>query len=281
MLRRSLITLTLIMSVAALGAAPAALSCGPDTAFESEDVRVWFQGLKGHVKVFNLAQDPEGADATYQFKTAALTEYDGDQAVASMHLGRAFPHGTEACTVEIETETDENGNEAEVGRALTWTVVGDVRAGNASVGTATVTLRWHFRNQDDGTKFDLFVEQWPWQADGELAFAFDVTAAGGFEEAENGLGIRNADGTPGGHISWDAEFTARYDDGEDQVGTVEGTPEVDGNSATIELRFTGVEPGYDELIYDPWVGVGAYLIVGPVLLAESTLQSVLRRAGLA
>lgn len=289
MMRRILIGLTLVGMVAIAPASQAKLACGPNTAFENDDVRVWFQGFKGHVKVFDKADEGNGNDGVYSFKTDAITEYDGETPVAAMNLERAFPQSTSECSVETETETDEDsGEETEVGKVITWVLSGDVRAVNGEgageggiVGQALVTMKWHFNNEDNGTKFDLFVNDWPWQTEeaqegeNELAFAFDLTSSGGFEEAENGIGVQNNDGESAGHVSWDEEFEVKYEDESEQMGVVDSTSEVEENNASVELRFTGVDDEYVELIYDPWLGIGTYVIVGPIMIADSTINSLL------
>ncbi len=235
-------------------------SCKPSTTLENDDVRIWFQGKKGFVKVFKKA-DGGGNEGMYQYKTKAIVELDGDgNEVARMNLQRAYPQ-TSTCTIE---ETDEFVN-------MTITITDAVRAAG-EVGSATVTFAYNFNKSADGAKFDLFVNDWPWQGNGTLAFDFDVQSPNyDFEVASNGIGFEDSDGNQTGYIDWALNATAKYADGHNETAVVDSNTTVTGNTANVRLEFTGVSADYTELEYDPWAGVGRYIIVGSLLLAESSL----------
>lgn len=263
-MKRLLVFLLALTSTSAM-AVPSS-GCSPDTAFENEQVKIWFQGFKGHLQVHDFADG-----TSYDYKTTELVESDAaGNPVAAMNLGRAYPQDTSACTVE---ETEEQVT-------ITFGVTADVRStvGEGTVGTASVRFVYHFNKSDNGSKFDLFVDEWPWQtADGTLAFSFTVTADGAIiESAENGIGFRDADANPRGYISWDPEFTARYADEHEETGTVDAETAIDGSSATVTLHFTAATAGYTNLIYDPWMGVGAYIVVGPLLIGDGPASSLLQ-----
>lgn len=258
--------LAFLLTVVAVAApARAGVSCGPDTAFENERVRIWFQGFKGNIQVWNKSQGSEESEAgKYQYKTSAIVEHDGESEVARMNLNAAFPKSSE-CSVE---ETDETVT-------LTLKVTDDVGPPGQSLGEASVTFVYHFQKSDNGAKFDLLVEDWPWQSEvSELAFDFQVTVSEDqtLEPAENGIGIRDPSGEPVGMISWGPEATARYEDGSEQTAAVvANTDTSEASTAKVDLRFTGVTAGYDELDYDPWVGIGRYLILGGLVLLDDSL----------
>jgi len=270
-MRRPLLITALCLSALPIVPAGAANACGPSTAFENEDVKIWFQGFKGHFKIDNKTNG-----LSYDVQTDSISERVGDGTVATMDLGHAFPKQTDTCTVE----------EADGVVTVTFSVTADVKragvadaGGGANVlGAATATYIVHFDTADNGSKFDLLVDEWPWQAtDSVLAFNVDLTAGEGttVEAAENGVGFRNADGEAIGSFTWDAAFTARNDDGSEQEGTVESATTIEGANADVDLSFTNVPAGYDELFYDPWMGAGAYLVVGPLLINDGPLIDLL------
>lgn len=276
MLKHTLIASLITAALIPVVSSEAANACGPSTAFENDDVKIWFQGFKGHFKIDNKA-----SNLSYDVKTDALTESTGGTPTAEINLGRAFPKQTDTCTVET------SGDEVTV----TFSVTAPVRSsggeddasanGGNTLGEARVTYVVHFNTADSGSKFDLFVDGWPWQSqDGVLDFDFDLTAGEGtlVEPAENGVGFRNADAEPIGSFTWDPEFTARYADDSEQTGTVEATTTTSeaGSHADVSLAFTNVTSGYDHLIYDPWMGVGPYVVVGPLLINDGPVIGLLR-----
>ena len=244
--------------------------CNPNLALENDQVKIWFQGHKGHIKVFD---NNESTNSTghYTYNTGSVDELDADgNVIASLDLGRAYPH-TSSCTIE---ETEEFVN-------VTFTVTEDVQADHDVVGQATVTIDYNFNKSANGAKFDLLVEDWPWQGDGTLGYAFEVKAAGyTIEDAENGLGFRDEDGNSAGYIEWAPNATAYYDDGHNETALVDSTVDNDGTEADVFLEFTNVTAGYNELVYDPWVGVGDYIIVLGILIGlapvEQNLPAALR-----
>lgn len=272
-MKRSLLLALAAAAILPVPSARAANACGPDTAFENDNVKIWFQGFKGHFQIDNKANG-----LSYEIQTDEIAERVGGTPVARMDIGHAFPKETDTCTVE---ETDgvvtvtfgvtapvKSANQANAG------------GGNNVIGEATTTFVVHYNTEDDGAKFDLIVDAWPWQAeDSNLAFNLDLRSGEGTtaEAAENGVGFRNADGDPIGSFTWDAAFTARYADDSEQEGTVESATTANGNEADVDLSFLNVTAGYEQLVYDPWMGAGAYLVLGPVLINDGLLIGLLNQ----
>lgn len=269
----SVLVSLLFLGVFALAAIPtqaiAPTSCRPGNAFESDDVRIWFHGSKAFFKVFDT-NESSGQTKHFDYQSAQLAELgDENETLASMDLGRAFPQ-TSSCTVE---ETDEFVN-------MTIVVTDDVHAEGGIVGDATVTVAYHFNKSAHGAKFDLFVEDWPWQGDqSELAYAFRVhTSDGSLVPAENGLGWQDDEGNARGYIEWAPNATAFYADGHNETAIVDGETTMSGDqNARVELRFTQASAGYTLLEYDPWVGAGLWIIVGVVLIGLGPAEDVLQR----
>lgn len=252
--------------------------CKPGDVFENGEVRLWFHGKKGFVKVFdaNASRQGEegGSGAHYAYTTGEVAELDGSgRRVAWMGLEHAYPK-TGACQVE----------ETEDAVRMTLSVTDDVRAsagGGGVVGQATVVFAYHFNKSSQGAKFDLRVVDWPWRSDdGLLAYSFDVHAGGGatMDPAENGVGIRGDDGAPRGYVEWAPNATATYADGHQETAVVDADTRVDGGTARVTLAFTNATAGHTRLDYDPWAGVGPYLVVGGRLVglapAEATVAAV-------
>lgn len=241
--------------------------CLPGDALENDNVRLWFQGLKGHVKVFDNTDDNESH--LYTYNTGAVVEEDGNGTpVAEMDLGRAFPQTSE-CEVE---ETDEYVN-------LTLTITDNVRplqGGGRSVGEATVTFAYNFNKSANGAKFDLIVEDWPWQTDdGLLKYEFTVQSPQNMTVAENGIGFSdNETGEPKGHLEWAANATARYDDGSEEESIVESETNETANKVDVGLRFTNVTAGYVELDYDPWASMGDWIIIANILISLDPIEAL-------
>lgn len=262
-----------LLGSASLGASAGA--CKPGNVFENENVRVWFHGSKGMVKVFDANESREGGEggdgSHYSYTTGEIEEVDADgNVVASMNLGRAFPR-TSDCTVE------DSGDAIH----MTLTLSESVRA-KGDAGEATVTFAYHFNKSSQGAKFDLRVEGWPWQSEeSALRYAFDVHAGGAtMEPAENGVGMRNADGSSRGYVEWAPNATATYEDGRQELAVVDAETRVTGSTARVVLAFTNATAGYAELDYDPWAGVGQYAVVAGRLVglapAEAALKTVAR-----
>lgn len=270
-----LITLSLAtLSWGALFAAPATSQggppdCLPTQVLENDDVRIWFQGLKGHLKVFD--KDNNTTTLVYDYQTVQVKELGDDNAtLANFKMDRAFPQDS-TCTIE---ENDEFVN-------ITFTITKDVKRGTSqgqSVGEATVDVIWHWNKSAEGIKFDLFVHDWPWQSnESELAFDFNVVSGYEIESAENGLGFRNETDSKG-YIEWAPNATAYYEDGHNETAIVESETTLGGennNTADVTLRFTNATAGYNELEYDPWVGVGDYIIVLNRLIGLGVVRQVL------
>lgn len=269
----SVLVSLLFAGLFALSAIPtqanAPTSCRPGDVFESDDVRIWFHGSKGFVKVFET-NATTGETSHFDYTTGEIVELtDGNDTLARMNLERAFPQ-TSGCTIE---ETEEFVN-------MSITVTDDVNAAGGSVGDATVTFAYHFNKTSHGAKFDLLVNDWPWQGDGELAYAFGVhTSDGALVPAENGLGWQDDEGNAKGYVEWDANATAYYEDGHNETAVVDSDTTMSGDqNARVELRFTQASAGYNELVYDPWVGTGLWIIVGVVLIGLAPAQDGLELA---
>lgn len=262
------------MLVSALGAGtvapghppenPGQPGCLPGDALENENVRIWFQGLKGHVKVFDNSSEEE--EGLYTYNTGAVVETDADgNPVAEMNLGRAFPQ-TSDCEVE---ETEEYVN-------LTLTITDNVRETNGGfIGEATVTFAYNFNKSENGAKFDLDIVDWPWQADGELNYEFTVQSTWEMEVAENGIGFENETGEDKGHIEWAENATVTYENGtQDESDVVADWNQTEGK-VDVSLAFTNVTAGYVELEYDPWASMGDWIIILDRLYSLDALEAVL------
>lgn len=267
MLAAALVLLPLLGAVH--GARPG--DCKPGDVFESEDVRLWFHGLKGFVKVFDADASREGEEGgkgpRYSYTTGELVEVDAEGArVAWMSLEQAYPK-TGECTLE------DSGDALH----LTFSVTDDVRAPGGTVGEATVVFSYHFNKSSQGAKFDVEAASWPWRdaEAGTLAYSFDLHAPGAtLEPAENGVGMRGEDGTSRGYVEWAPNATVTYPDAHQEVSVVESETAVDGETARVTLRFTGVAAGYERLDYDPWAGIGEYVVVGGRLVGLAPVQDL-------
>lgn len=247
---------------------PGAPDCGPSFVAENDDVRLWFHGTKAFVKTFVKDEDGNGLEGMYETTSEAIVERDDNATVAELNLERAYPQSS-TCTVE------ENGTHVNITYEVTDAAVREPGEDGALLGTADVTFAYRFNKSADGAKFDVVIEDWPWQGDGELAYDFDVDADGfTIEAAENGVGFRDAEGDAEGFISWAPNATARYEDGHEEEAIVDSTTQVDGSHADIRLRYTNVTEGYVELVHDPWLGTGAYVIVGPLLIPVAQVDDV-------
>lgn len=233
-------------------------TCLPGDAFESDDVRIWFHGDKAQVKVFD--KDENGHVKVYQYKAFQFAELDDDDnTLAWMNLERASQLESSCGTSEDETFVN-----------ITFVATDTVyEASGHPIGQATVTWEYHFNKTSDTAKFDILLNDWPWQADGsELAYLFEIETDLTMETAENGIGFRDDDGEARGFIEFAMNATARYDDGHQEEAIVDshvgpGSGEADG---LVSLRFTNATAGYHELEYDPWIGSGGYVIVGGILM---------------
>ncbi|HEX2021604.1 MAG TPA: hypothetical protein VHH36_02770 [Candidatus Thermoplasmatota archaeon] len=265
--RALLVPALVLVAFAAPALDAASPECRPGVVFENGGLRVWFHESKGFVKVFDSGGEDD-AGVHWSYKTGEVVERDADGAeVARMGLERAYPKTSGCSVVETEETVD-----------LALTVTDDVKADGRPAGTATVVFAYHFNKTDRGAKFDLHVVGWPWQADGTLAYAFDVEIEGGAAEpAENGVGFRDADGNARGFVTWAPNATARYGDGHEETAVVDAATEADGGRARVTLAFGQAAAGYEALLYDPWVGAGAYAAVGPVLVPVAQAQNLLGR----
>lgn len=252
---------------------PGRPDCGPSVVAENDDVRLWFHGTKAFVKVFVKDGDGAGLEGMYQTTSEAIVELDGGgDAVAVLNLERAYPQHS---TCEVE----EDANFVNVTYTVTDAAVRAPEGGDgdgALLGDANATFAYRFNKSSDGAKFDVVVEDWPWQTDdGELAFDLDVDA-GGFtiEPAENGLGFRDGEGDEEGFITWAMNATATYEDDHEEEAIVDSNVTVSGSHADVRLRYTNVSAGYVHLLHDPWVGTGPYVIVGPLLVPVAQLDDL-------
>ncbi|HEV8361731.1 MAG TPA: hypothetical protein VGR28_14875 [Candidatus Thermoplasmatota archaeon] len=240
-------------------------ACLPGEAFENDEVRLWFQGLKAHVVVEDKR---EGASYVYQSAWLAELAADGTE-LRTMHIGHAFPHES-TCSV---TETED-------GVVLSITITEDVReAQGGSVGLGTVELRYAFNASGLGTKFDLVVHAWPWAdgaADHVLAYDFDVASAQlTMESADNGIGLRNSTGDKTGYVEWARNATATYDDSSQAEANVTSTSEGTDHERHVRLTFANVAGGYAGLLLDPWVGLGDWIIVAGQLIGLGPAEGLL------
>lgn len=244
-------------------------SCRPGVVFQNEDVRVWFHGAKDFFKVFDQAGE-EDAGGHYAYAATRIVERDASgAAVATMNLQAANPQAS-TCVVERG------------GEFVNMTLSATDRLQGAA-GSATVAFTFHFNTSSHGGKFDLDVVHWPWSA-GEnhtLAYGFSLESdAWTAEAASDGVGFRDGNGTSHGYVSWAPNATARYGDHEEQ-SLVNATVAAEGGRAEVELAFTQVSPGYQELVYDPWMGSGDYAIVAGHLVGLAPLEDLLPRGALA
>jgi len=265
-----LVTLALV-AVPLMAAMPsnavAPESCKPGVAFQSDDVRIWFAGHKGFFKVFDTNGSEDEGPTHFDYQMGGVSEFtDDNAALATMSLDEAFPQ-TSTCEI-VETEEFVN---------MTISITDDVRDGGHRIGTATVDFVYHFNKSSNGAKFDLFVEDWPWQGEEtELAYDFRVHAANGeLSEAENGIGYSDENGNPRGYIEWAPNATAIYEDEHEETAIVDSETANDGQNAHVNLRFTNVTAGYTLLEYDPWMGSGFWIIVGPLLVGLAPVEDLL------
>lgn len=274
--------LTVAVAVALVGAAGPLASgsteadgkpdCRPDTTFENDEVRIWFQSLKSHIQIED--KNTTSGKGKYAYKSRGIVELDEDgEAVRKMNLNRAFPGARSQCEI---TETDEF-----VTMNITITEsVRNVRGGDA--GTATVTLAYHFNKSAYGAKFDVVLVDWPW-ADGAedhtLAYDFAMTAGNlVLKPADNGVGVEDKNGEKQGYVEWAGNATVTYDDESEDEANV--TSSWTGNESALEIRleFGDVDGGYVKLYYDPWMGIGDYIIVLNRLIGLAPVQQVLPAA---
>ncbi|HLE96130.1 MAG TPA: hypothetical protein VI997_02065 [Candidatus Thermoplasmatota archaeon] len=249
------------------GATPGKPSCNPSQVFENDEVALWFQGHKEHVQVTN--KNSTTGEGTYSYKSREIREVDAANAtVRYMNVGRAFPQSS-TCEIHDSAES-----------AHMWLNVTDAvrNKHGGEAGSATVSFAWHFNKSDNGAKFDLLVFDWPWADATEgsghrLAYEFTMTAGGALvlEPASNGVGVRNTTGTPVGFVMWAPNATVTYADFTEKTANVTSNTTGGPNEVRVVLTFVDVEPGYVKLDYDPWVGVGKYVIVLDRLIALEPL----------
>lgn len=247
--------------------------CQPGEVVDNEDLRIWFQGKKGQLQVFKKNSSNDGIEGKYQYKQIEIVELDeANETVARLNLENAEPMSSD-CSVE------RSGNWVNV----TYEVTDEVRTpgedDGPTVGQADVVFVYHFNTTDDSAKFDLNIQEWPWQSteEHELAYGFDVTSDWVIEPAENGLGFRdNETGESEAFIEWAPNATAHYEDGHNETALVDSNTTGSDHHVTTQLRFTNVTAGYVELDYDPTVAVGPYVIVADVLVPMTDVPPVLR-----
>ncbi len=239
--------------------------CKPDTVFSNEEVKIWFHSMTGFIRITDF--NTSAGQGSYSYKQKAIVELDdAGEPLRTMSLNRAFP-GTSACVIEESEEF--------VNMTLTVTdTVKNVRGGRA--GEATATLVYHFNKTAYGAKFDLFVEDWPWAAgaaDHELAYDFRVhTGDLRLREASNGIGIEDESGQKQGYVEWAENATVTYEDGSTAEANVTSEYEGDEHTLDVRLTFTDVDGGYVDLAYDPWMGIGDWIIVANRLIGLAFLE---------
>lgn len=236
-------------------------ACDPSAVVDNDDLRIWFHGKKGQLKVFKKNETSDSIDGKYQYKQLGITELDDEnETVARLTLEDAEPMDS-TCDVTRE------GDWVNVTYNVTDTVHTVADDGPDSE-SAQVGFAYHFNKNSSEAKFDLDVRDWPWHAEGELAYDFEVTSDWVIERAENGLGFQdNETGEREAFVEWAANATAKYDDGHEEEAVVNSTIEGGDHHVTVDLQFTEASAGYSELIYDPTVAVGPYIIVADVLIA--------------
>lgn len=283
MRRQAILVTVLFMTAAALPAIGANLgeetattpghsACLPGDVVDNDDLRIWFHGAKFQLKVFKKNESTNGIDGKYQYKSMDIVELDdANETVAELKLENAEPQSS-SCEVERSGEWIN----------VTYTAVEDVRTpadDGPDTGQAQVAFVYHFNTSDDSAKFDLNVQDWPWQddTDNELAYSFDVTSDWEIEPAENGLGFRDGDsGEAEAFIEWAPNATAYYEDGHEEEAIVDSSTSGSDHHTTTQLRFTNVTAGYVELDYDPEVAVGPYIIVADILIPLADVPTLLR-----
>jgi hypothetical protein len=269
-MRAVALTLAMLITATALGAGaigqaplgdPGQPGCLPGNALENDNVRIWFHGFKGFVKVFDRTNGED--ELLYAYTTGAVWETDGEGAqVAHMKLDRAFPQWS-ACEIE---ETEGHVNMTLVIDA----VVRDPQGG--FLGESTATFAYKFNKTANGAKFDVIVDDWPWQSNGTMSYGFTVKSDANMTVASNGIGFTNETGEPRGHIEWAMNATARYDDGSEQEATVVSDAQQSDGKVDIALEFTNVTAGYVQLDYDPWASMGDWIIILDRLISLDSLE---------
>lgn len=259
---------TIAFSTGGAGEADRKLSCEPDTILANDAVRIWFQGLDGHIKVFD--QDAgDGAEGIYSYQTVAVVEVVAGEVVAEMDLSHARPYES-LCHI---FERDD-------GIELVYHVHAPVTGGpGETLGDAGVTFFYRLDDEAKGAKFDLLIRGWPWAADNsELAFDFQVHSPFGLDVAANGIGFQDRNGSKHGYIDWADNAEVTYEDErEDQASVHADVMKNTTNDATVRLRFTGVEAGYVELDYDPWVGTTGYDLIQGRIYGDDWIERRLPR----
>lgn len=238
--------------------------CLPQDIVDNEDVRIWFHGMKSKLQLFKKNNSSGEVEGSYHYQSMVVNELDEDNnTLATMRLNNAEPQDS-TCDVEA------SGNWTNV----TFSTPETVRdADGGPLGTAVYEFVYHFNHSDDSAKFDLNIQEWPWQEEGEeLDYEFDVTSDWVIEPAENGLGFENeSTGENEAFIEWAPNATAHYDDGHNETAIVDSETSGSDHATTTSLRFTNVTAGYTELDYDPTVASGLYIIVLDVLIPLTDL----------
>jgi hypothetical protein len=244
-------------------------ACLPGDVVDNEDIRIWFHGAKFQLKLFKKNESTEQIDGEYQYKSTEIAEQDeeGDD-VAELKLENANPQNSEC-------EVEESGNFTNV----TCTAVEPLRSTDGqggTVGDATVEFVYHFNESDESAKFELNVQEWPWQSNETgLAYEFDVTSDWVIEPAENGLGFRDEETNESeAFIEWAQNATARYEDGHNETAVVDAST-TGSDHHTTTLRFTNVTSGHVELDYDARVSSGPYVIALDVLIPLTDVPPIL------
>lgn len=100
------------------------------------------------------------------------------------------------------------------------------------------------------------------------------------ERSSNGIGWQDADGNARGYIEWAAKATVTYADGHNETAVVDSETQMSGDqNARVELRFTQASPDSTLLEYDPWAGMGAWILVGPRLVGLAPAEDLLDAVG--
>jgi hypothetical protein len=236
-------------------------SCHPGFVFQNDNMSVWFHGKKGFVRVFEGNQSDESNASAYDYQTGAIHERDAHgRLVAWMNLERAYPQ-TSTCTITHDGDNT----------TMAITITDDVHAGPGGggfLGQATVAFTYHFNSSTRGAKFDLDVQDWPWQSTGELDYEFQVAVQNGtVQPASNGIGFTDAQNMSMGYVNWSSNATAHYADGHTENATVASSVTNTTSTADVDLTFTNATAGYTWLDYDPVFGIGPFVIVGGQLVA--------------
>lgn len=235
-------------------------ACSSGIVVDNDELSIRFDPREDRLVVTKKDDAGSGVDGTYRFTHVSVDELAGGTLAASLALEAGDPI-SQTCTVQ------QDGRWVNVTHRITDEV--HTRQPTEVTPTADVVLEYRFDQADDEAKFDLEVLDWPWQGheDHELAYRFHLASDWAIDPADDGLGLHDAStGEPEAYVQWAEQAQTHRDDGPDGTARVTANTTTEADRATTVLRFTGVEPGYERLDYDPRLAVGPYVIVGGELV---------------